>query len=77
MKEPIHRGKDLLPLSVSQAASAGDAGSVESVLRYYGDYMNKLCTRTLYDEDGYPHVCVDEHMKRCLEIRLIRAIVKN
>lgn len=77
MKEPIHRGKDLLPLSVSQAASAGDAGAVESVLRYYGDYMNKLCTRTLYDEDGDPHVCVDEHMKRCLEIRLIRAIVKN
>lgn len=77
MKEPIHRGKDLLPLSVSQAASAGDAGAVESVLRYYGDYMNKLCTRTLYDEDGYPHVCVDEYMKRCLEIRLIRAIVKN
>lgn len=77
MKEPIHRGKDLLPLSVSQAASAGDAGAVESVLRYYGDYMNKLCTRTLYNEDGYPHVCVDEYMKRCLEIRLIRAIVKN
>lgn len=77
MKEPIHRGKDLLPLSVSQAASAGDAGAVESVLRYYGDYMNKLCTRTLYDEDGYPHVCVDEYMKRCLEIRLIRAIVNS
>lgn len=77
MTEPIHRGKDLLPLSVSRAASAGDAGAVESVLRYYGDYMNKLCTRTLYDEDGYPHMCVDEHMKRCLEIRLIRAIVKN
>lgn len=77
MKEPIHRGKALLPLSVSQTVSAGDAGSVESVLRYYGDYMNKLCTRTLYNEDGYPHVCVDEYMKRCLEIRLIRAIVKN
>ena len=33
-------------------------------------------TRTLYDEDGYPHLCVDEYMKRCLEIRLIQAIVK-
>ena len=29
MKEPIHRGKELLPLSLSQAASAGDAGAVE------------------------------------------------
>ena len=25
---------------------------------------------------GYPHLCVDEYMKRCLEIRLIQAIVK-
>ena len=24
----------------------------------------------------YPHLCVDEYMKRCLEIRLIQAIVK-
>ena len=46
------------------------------VLRYYDNYMNCLCTRTLYDEDGYPHLCVDEYMKRCLEIRLIQAIVK-
>ena len=38
--------------------------------------MNCLCTRTLYDEDGYPRLCVDEYMKRCLEIRLIQAIVK-
>ncbi|HFL3518943.1 helix-turn-helix domain-containing protein [Clostridioides difficile] len=39
--------------------------------------MNKLCTRTLYDEDGYPHICVEEYMKRRLEIRLIQAIVKT
>lgn len=25
---------------------------------------------------SYPHLCVDEYMKRCLEIRLIQAIVK-
>ena len=25
----------------------------------------------------YPHLCVDEYMKRCLEIRLIQAIVKD
>ncbi|HFQ7768779.1 TPA: helix-turn-helix domain-containing protein [Clostridioides difficile] len=39
--------------------------------------MNKLCTRTLYDEDGYPHMFVEEYMKRRLEIRLIQAIVKT
>ena len=39
-------------------------------------YMGRLCTRTLYDKDGIPHVCVDVHMKRCLEIRLIRAVMR-
>ena len=70
------RYKEPLPLAVIEAARAGDAGAVEQVLQYYNGYINKLCTRTLYDEDGYPRLCVDEYMKRCLEIRLIQAIVK-
>ena len=37
--------------------------------------MDKLCTRTLYDPDGQPHVRVDEYMKRRLEIKLIHSIV--
>lgn len=76
MNQPKHKGKALLPLSVSKATCAGDSGAVECVLRYYDDYMNKLCTRTLYDKAGYPHVCVDEYMKRRMEIRLIQAMMK-
>ena len=76
MTEPIHKGKDLPPVWVIHAASGGDSEAMEQVLRYYEGYIFKLCTRTLYDEDGYPHLCVDEYMKRCLEIRLIQAIVK-
>ena len=68
-------GIELLPLSVIEAARAGDAEAVERVLRYYEGYINKLCTRTLYDEYGQPHVCVDEYMKRRLEIKLISSIV--
>ena len=49
--------------------------SMERVLRYYEGYINKLCTRTLYDSNGFPYVCVDEYMKRRLEIKLIHAIV--
>lgn len=75
MKEPAYKGKEPLPLSVYVSARAGDPQAVERLLRYYDNYMNCLCTRTLYDEDGYPHLCVDEYMKRCLEIRLIQAIV--
>ncbi len=44
-------------------------------LRYYEGYINKLCTRTLYDSNGFPYVCVDEYMKRRLEIKLIHSIV--
>ena len=77
MTEPIHKGKDLPPVWVIHAASSGDSEAMEQVLRYYDDYMSRLCTRTLYDKDGTPHVCVDTHMKRCLEIRLIRAVVRK
>lgn len=72
MNNPNYKGIELLPLSVIEAARAGDAEAVERVLRYYSGYMNKLCTRTLYDENGYR---LDEAMKRRLEIKLIHAIV--
>ena len=75
MKQPIFNGRELLPLSVMEAAHAGDAIAMEQVLRYYEGYINKLCTRTLYDCNGIPYVCVDEYMKRRLEIKLIHAIV--
>lgn len=71
MKKPTYKGKELLPLSVIDAARDGDSQAVEQVLRYY----EGLCTRTLYDPDGQPHVRVDEYMKRRLEIKLIHSIV--
>jgi hypothetical protein len=75
MKNPNSRNREPLPLSVIEAARAGDAEAVECVLKFYSGYIRKLCTRTLYDENGYPHVCLDEAMKRRLEIKLIHAIV--
>ena len=75
MKRRNYKGRELLPLAVSDAAQAGDADAVEQVLRYYEGYINKLCTRTLYDEYGNPYVCLDEWMKHHLENKLIQAIV--
>ena len=74
MKNPNYKGIELLPLAVIEAARAGDAEAVGRVSRHYEGYINKLCTRTLYDEYGQPHVCVDEYMKRRLEIKLISSI---
>ena len=77
MKQPTFCGRELLPLSVIEAVRVGDPLAVESVLRYYDGYMNELCTRTLYDLDGTPHVRVDEYMKHRLQNKLIRAILKD
>ena len=75
MKRRNYKGRELLPLAVSEAAQAGDSDAVEQVLRYYEGYINKLCTRTVYDESGCPHACLDEYMKSRLENKLIRAIL--
>ena len=77
MKQPTFNGRVLLPMDAIEAARAGDPLAVERVLRYYESYMDKLCTRTLYDLDGTPHVRVDEYMKRRLQSRLIRAILNS
>lgn len=61
MKQPTFHGRVLLPLSVYEAARAGDILAMGQILRYYDGYINKLCTRTLYDKDGSPHVRVPAH----------------
>ena len=75
MTEPAYKSKEPLPLSVYVSARAGDSQAVERLLRYYDNYMNCLCTRTLYDGSGQPHICIDEYMKRRLQIKLIHSIV--
>ena len=77
MKQPTFNGRVLLPMSVIEAARAGDPLAVERVLRYYDRYINKLCTRTLYEEDGKPHMHVDEYMKHRLQAKLVKAIVNK
>ena len=44
---------------------------------YYDGYLNKLCTRTLYELDSTPHARVDDYMKYHLQNKLIRAILKD
>ena len=69
--------KELLPVSVFKAAHAGDSIAMDKVLGHYEPYISKLCTRKLYDEYGGAHHCLDEYMKRHLEIKLITAILNS
>lgn len=41
MKEPTYKGKELLPLSVIDAARDGDSQAVDQVLRYYKGFVVK------------------------------------
>lgn len=65
----------LLPYDTIQAASRGDTEAVYSVLRHYEGYIARLSTRQLYDEYGNAYLCVDEAMRRRLEIKLIAGIL--
>lgn len=75
MKQPTFCGRELLSLSVIEAVRAGNPLALESVLWYYKGYIDKFCTRTIYDLDGSPHVRVDEYMKHRLQAKLVEAIV--
>lgn len=74
MKQNNQREK-LLPFPVIEAASNGDTDAINQVLKHYEGYITTLSTRTLYDEYGNPHICVDEGIRRRLQTKLITAII--
>jgi hypothetical protein len=65
----------LLPYPVIVLAAGGDVDAINAVLRHYEGYIAVLSTRQLFDEYGNPHLCVDEGIRRRLEIKLITAIL--
>jgi hypothetical protein len=74
-KNPSKAAVSLLPYSTIEAASAGNVDAINAVLKHFERYITALSTRTLYDENGVPHLCVDESMKRRLETKLITRIL--
>lgn len=75
MKQPTFNGRVLLSMDVIEAARAGDPLALERILRYYNRYINKICTRILYDKNGLPRIDIDEYMKHRLQAKLTEAIV--
>ena len=65
----------LLPYSMIEAAASGNVDAINAVLAHYSRYICALSTRTLYDENGVQHLCVDEEMRRRLETKLITKIL--
>ncbi len=65
----------LLPYSTVEAAASGNVDAINAVLAHYSRYICALSTRTLYDENGVPHLCVDDELRKTLEIKLITKIL--
>lgn len=65
----------LVPYEAIVLASQGDVDAITTVLDYYESYIAALSTRTLYDENRLPHLCVDYEMRRRLETKLITRIL--
>ena len=67
--------EQLRPYETIRAASRGNTEAVCAVLRHYEGYIARLSTRQLYDEYGNAYLCVDEAMRRRLEVKLIAGIL--
>jgi hypothetical protein len=72
---PNKTASSLLPFTTIETAASGDVDAINTVLKHYERYIAALATRTLYDENGNPHLCVDVAMKRRLETKLITRIL--
>ncbi|MBP1737490.1 MAG: helix-turn-helix protein [Oscillospiraceae bacterium] len=76
MTEKQTKPSSLLPYTTIEAAASGDVDAINAVLKHYERYIAAIATRTLYDENGGPHLCIDEAMRRRLETKLITRILK-
>jgi hypothetical protein len=65
----------LIPYPVIILAADGDVDAINAVLKHFEGYIAVLATKQLFDEDGNPHLCVDEGLRRRLETKLITAIL--
>ena len=66
---------NLLPFPVLVSAMSGDIEAINAVLKHYEGYIAVLSTRQLFDEQGNPHLCVDDGLRRRLETKLITGIL--
>ena len=75
MRSKKYKRGNLLSFQIIAAASHGDVDAINQVLKYYEGYIITLSTRTLYDEYGNSHICVDETIRRRLQTKLIAAVL--
>ena len=73
MMNTVRKSENLLPFPVISAAANGDTNAMCAILKHYGGYIAKLCTRTLKDDAGNTYSYVDEEMRNKSLMFLTRA----
>ncbi|MGX7197870.1 helix-turn-helix domain-containing protein [Enterococcus olivae] len=68
--------KKSLPFYIIHLASRGNLEAIKLILKHYEPYMNKLSLRHIYDANGIKNQTIDPYIYRCLETKLIIAILK-
>ncbi len=69
--DPSNATASLLPYSIIEAATSGNVDAINAVLKHYERYIAVLAMRTLYDENGVPHLCLDEEKVCRMHTKLI------
>ena len=65
----------LLPYAVIKAATVGNIDAINAVLKHYERYIAALSMKSLYDENGISHLCLDEEKIFRLRTKLIVKIL--
>lgn len=73
-KQDARNRKSVLPYTVIVSAVSGNVDAINMVLKHFEGFIATLSTRTMYDEQGKPHLYVDEELRRRLETKLIAKI---
>jgi hypothetical protein len=63
--------KEPLPIEVIMNAIGGDEAAIKTVVKHYGQYIEALATKRLYDEEGRQYLFVDDELSHELELKLI------
>ena len=65
----------LLPYAVIKSATVGNIDAINAVLKHYERYIAALSMKSLYDENGVSHLCLDEEKICRLRTKLIVKIL--
>ena len=68
--------KWLLPFCIIEDATTGNVMAINTVMKHYEGYIEKLATRKMYDEYGNVHYCVDKTLRDRLEAKLLKTILE-